>query len=314
MKLNNQIFHDFFYSGNDYQAGKSATKYTRGHFFSYATEIGHIYHAPGELVLFIADSNFSRTTAGHISALHGACPFTNVVEVPFVWGDDFTNREDMPAVLKKRFLEELTEYPEKAFSRKENREYFNRKLYNFRKFLKVTGQCITLKERRVLAKLEEAAQESPEAKAKRAEAARKRAEKTRLENRKKKEELKNALAGFSVSSLADKAKLAWGVKTAPETTPEIRAKLRLYLAKEYPCYSFIWLDGDVIKTSQCVTVDIITARRVYHLYTAGKLAPGMHCGPYSIREITADYVQIGCHRIAMENINDISGVLQNENN
>lgn len=68
MKINRQIFHDFFYRDGSGK-GKSATSYCSGHFFSYSTEIGMIYNGNGRPVCFIADSNFSATTAANIHQL-----------------------------------------------------------------------------------------------------------------------------------------------------------------------------------------------------------------------------------------------------
>ena len=307
MNLNLQIFHDFFHSDKLERRAKSHTRYERGHFFSYNTEIGHIYHAEHKCVLFISDYRFSSTTAGHRSALLHACPL-DFVCVPFEWGDDFTQYDDIYIVsaLKSRFVNDLQNFNPENFSRKASRDEFNGKLYNFRKFLDITGQIITLKIRRALEELEAAAADTPEMQARRAELARKKAEKTRKENAKKAKELEKALKIYDVKSLTDKAKFVYAAHfNVGKVAPEIRAKLKALLNKEYPGYSFIWSDGELIRTSQHVALDLDTARRVYSLFTAGKLTPGMHCGPYSIREITAEYVQIGCHRIAMENIKDI---------
>lgn len=302
MKLNLQIFHNFFYSDRIEQSAKAATRYERGHFFSYNTEIGHIYHAEHKCVLFISDYRFSNTTACHISALFHACPL-DFVHVPFEWGDDFTDDEPekITSALKTRFINDLQQFKPENFSRKACRDEFNRKLFNFRKFLDITDQIVPLKIRRALEKLEAAAADTPEMQARRAELARKKAEKTRKENARKAKELEKALKNYDVKSLTDKAKFVY----AGNVAPEIRAKLKALLNKEYPGYSFIWSDGELIRTSQHVAFDLETARRVHSIFLAGKLTPGMHCGPYSIREIAAEYVQIGCHRIAMENINDI---------
>lgn len=302
MRLNKQIFHNFFYYPNETEYGKSATYYTRGHFFSYATEIGMIYSENGRPVCFIADSNFSNTTAAHISALANACPLS-IIRVPFEYGDDFSgNSERALGTLKNRFLSELKSYTPEQFARKPARDSFNSTLHHFRAFLDCTGQVIPLKERRALETLEAAADETPESKARRAEAARKRAEKTRKENERKARELEKILKKWNVCTLTEKARFAFQEKAAPET----RGKLRALLRADFPGFSFVWVDGDNIKTSQGVTVELATARRVYSQFTAGKLAPGMHLGPYTVRELTAEFVQIGCHKIAMQNITEIA--------
>ena len=144
MKLNLQIFHDFFYSGNSYQAGKSATHYTRGHFFSYATEIGYIYHGEDNCYLFVSESTFSSTTASHRNALICASPLPRIY-VPFQYGDDFTRDTNIVGTMKNRFLENLLAFKPENFTRKMYRDDFNNLLYNLRKFLEVTAEKITTK-------------------------------------------------------------------------------------------------------------------------------------------------------------------------
>lgn len=307
MRLNKQIFHNFFYYADRTERGKSATHYTRGHFFSYATEIGMIYSGEGRPVCFMADSSFSNTTAGHISALADACPL-DIIRVPFEYGDDFSMYpERAPETLKNRFIAQLKSYAPEHFTRKPARDGFNNALHNFRAFLDCTGQTIPAREARALAVLEAAAEESPEAKARRAEVARKRAEKTRRENARKAAELEKTLKALSISTLTEKAQFAFTPGRA--TDYDTRARVMAALRAEYPGYAFLWVDGDNIKTSKGVTVDLETVRRAYSLFTAGKLTAGMHLGPYTVREIAADFVQIGCHKIAMENIREIAAAL-----
>ena len=302
MRLNKQIFHNFFYYADNTEYGRSATHYNRGDFFSYSTQIGMIYSGNGPSVCFIADSRFSTTTAAHISALAAACPLY-VIRVPFEYGDNFRN-DQVRAIetLKSRFLSDLKSYTPENFTRKPARDGFNNKLYHFRAFLDCTGQAIPLKDRRALEALEAAADETPESKARRAEAARKRAEKTRKENERKARELEKILKKWNICTLTEKARFAFQEKAAPETSEKLRALLRA----DFPGFSFVWIDGDNIKTSQGVTVELATARRVYSQFTAGKLAPGMHLGPYTVRELASEFVQIGCHKIAMQNITEIA--------
>lgn len=302
MKLDKQIFHNFFYQRDDYERGKSATMYSGHHFFSYSTEVGMLYtEGEGRPVCFIADSNFSNTTAAHISALRAACPF-DIIRVPFDYEDDFRYRADAVTTLKARFIKSLQAYHPENFTRKPARDNYNCTLYNFRAFLEATGQSIPLRDRRILESLEEAAAETPESKARRAELIKKREEKARKAREKMARELDKILKKWNVCTLAEKARFAFHAGTAPEISKQLRALLR----KEFPGYSFIWIGGDNIQTSQGVTVSRETSRKAYQLFTAGKLTEGMHLGPYTVREITPDFVQIGCHKIAMQNIADIA--------
>lgn len=302
MRLNMQIFHNFFYYTDKTEHGKSATHYSKGNFFSYSTQIGMIYSGNGRPVCFIADSNFSNTTAAHISALASACPHP-IIRVPFEYGDDFSGNPDRALeTLKSRFLSCLKSYTPEKFTRRPARDDFNKKLRHFRAFLECTGEKIPLREQRALETLEAAADETPESKARRAEAARKRAEKTRKENERKARELKKILKKWNVCTLTEKARFAFQEKAAPE----VSRKLRELLQADFPGFSFAWINGDTIKTSQGVIMEIETARRAYSLFTAGKIQEGMHLGPYTIRKLAADFVQIGCHKLAMQNITEIA--------
>lgn len=302
MRLNMQIFHNFFYYTDKTERGKSATHYSKGNFFSYGTQIGLLYSGNGRPVCFIADNNFSRTTAAHISALARACPHP-IIRVPFEYEDDFSSNPDNALeTLKSRFLSDLKSYAPENFTRKPARDGFNEKLHHFRAFLECTGEKIPLREQRVLETLETAADETPESKTRRAEAARKRAEKTRKENERKARELKKILKKWNVCTLTEKARFAFQEKAAPE----VSEKLRKLLRADFPGFSFAWIDGNTIKTSQGVTMELATAQRAYSLFTAGKLASGMHIGPYTIREIASEFVRIGCHKLAMQNITEIA--------
>lgn len=58
-------------------------------------------------------------------------------------------------------------------------------------------------------------------------------------------------------------------------------------------YSFVWRMGDDVKTSQYITV----------LWKAGKPTLGKQVGQYTVSAVNDDYVQVGCHRIPVANLN-----------
>ena len=67
--------------------------------------------------------------------------------------------------------------------------------------------------------------------------------------------------------------------------------------------SFIWVEGEHVKTSQHITVDLKEVIALLKLYLKGKLKLGMKISYYTILEIKPNYIKVGCHKIPMENIN-----------
>jgi hypothetical protein len=67
--------------------------------------------------------------------------------------------------------------------------------------------------------------------------------------------------------------------------------------------SFVWRDnaGD-FKTSQNITLSKTEGEIALKLWQAGKLKHGAKVGYYTVMEVTADFVKIGCHKIPTENL------------
>lgn len=141
MKLNHEIFHKFFYSGEDESGrAKSNTSFYSWTFKSYNTTIG--IKTPGKdgrPVLLIADSSFSNTTSKHLSALRAACPYTSghIIRVPFEWGDVWYKRENCIADLLQRFIDRLSQWRVDRLKYAESRRDFLRTYYNFSGFLEL---------------------------------------------------------------------------------------------------------------------------------------------------------------------------------
>lgn len=159
MKLNHEIFHKFFYSGEDESGrAKSNTSFYRWTFQSYNTTIG--IKTPGKdgrPVLLIADSSFSNTTSAHLSALRAACPYTSghIIRVPFEWGDVWYKRENCIADLLQRFIDRLSRWRVDRLKYAESRRNFLRTYYNFSEFLELVASKRPAKV--ILQKIEELA-------------------------------------------------------------------------------------------------------------------------------------------------------------
>ena len=85
--------------------------------------------------------------------------------------------------------------------------------------------------------------------------------------------------------------------------------LSLHILREYfnvdDSYSFIWRMGDDVKTSQLITVPWRDVRMLLKLWKAGKPILGKKAGQYTVLSVNDDYVQAGCHRIPVANLNAI---------
>lgn len=55
-----------------------------------------------------------------------------------------------------------------------------------------------------------------------------------------------------------------------------------------------------------------TARALLKAWKAGRVKVGQHIGPYTLLEMTAAYVRIGCHKIPTQNIRELYSVLIEE--
>lgn len=308
MKLNTQIFHDFFYDnlGDDNREGrgKSATSYRGNHFFSYNTEIGCIINQGARPVLLLSDYRFSNTTAAHISALREACPFRDIIYVPFDWGDGFFDLEYMFKCLRDRFIARLEEYTPADVKRAQPRRELIRVYENYAAFHVAAGfaadDCAGLHS---IVELAELAREIEDATA---------AERAELLKKHKARAIAAALEiekAMETITIADIARSIWGDKSTLHGAA-LKAR-REYLHNKYGDghASFIWREGAFIKTSQGVTFEVSTAKKIYRLFKAGKIAENMHVGPYTVREISPDHVQIGCHWIPRENLDQVCAAL-----
>lgn len=70
-------------------------------------------------------------------------------------------------------------------------------------------------------------------------------------------------------------------------------------------YSFIWRKGDDVETSQFITVPWKDVELLLKLWKAGKPILGKKAGQYTVLAVNDDYVQVGCHRIPVANLNAI---------
>lgn len=292
---NRNVAHSFFYDINGKFERKSITvSYAYNKYWSYATVIAKITQTiTGKTVCIISDNNFSATTAKHISELRSACPF-DVVYLPQSKGQQDFNAYDTVKIC----IDNLEYYSKSKLTQKPNREGFSRYFHMLQNTLELEGFENQFK------KTEKALNEyrplydainDPE-KLKGYKAKQTQREKEKQQRLKK--ELKQHIERFDISELAY---LAYSNQTTVDT--DLKTKLRQYLNPKNDL-SFVWFDNinDKIKTSQCISVNKKEGVALLKLWEAGKLKHGMTISCYIVLEVRENYIQIGCHKIPVENL------------
>ncbi|MBS1453411.1 MAG: hypothetical protein HP002_08540 [Lentisphaeria bacterium] len=316
MKLDTTIFHKFFYAGEDESCiAKSATSFSGWTFKSYNTTIG--IKTPGKdgrPVLLIADSSFSNTTSAHLSALRAACPYTSshIIRVPFEWGDGWYKRENCISDLLQRFIDRLSQWRVDQLKYAESRRDFVRMYHNFLAFI---GLVAKRPAKKVLQKIEEMAVIADE-----------------TEDRKKRNDLISGLtakreAAAKRKAAAEKRKcaallepvrdlpylakirVAYWTSFRPDISHDIRSALRTVLNPLNNLSFVVPENEERVVTSQGVYMDCHTVRIALKAWKAERIHAGQHIGPYTLREMTAGYVQLGCHKIPMQNIRELYSAL-----
>ena len=315
MKLNKEIFHKFFYSkkrGLDTISGirgKANVSYRGNIFRSYNTEIGRIISNGDAKVLLVSRDHMTLTTGGHISALTAACPF-GVIEVPYQREDNeiaFGTDADVISVMLRRLITYMNDN-QNRLSRAEDRAIMRHTLASYLQLKRFTSTEIGPVTRALITTIEAAITAADEKLKIRRKKAAERAAMLAKEKAIRAEKIINEYCPNW--SLLRKVKACFTNYFA-DCSAEVHNALYDWLLNAYPLHSFVWYDEEkqVIRTSQCVTLSPNTAARAYKAFKAGKIQAGMHLGPYEIREITPEYIQIGCHKIPMENIEQLAALM-----
>lgn len=273
---------------------------------SYSTAIGmKAIGTDGKPALLLSDSNMSVTTGRHIRAIHAACPYSQdrIINVPCRYGNYWLG----VGGIAERFTAYFITYNLTNLSKANNRLEAGGKAYNAKRF----NTLIHPLESEVLAIADIIEKKIAEIEAKRA--ARKLAgqspEAIKQREEKKQWLLDNLLARVPEMSYMDKVRAVFANKSLPA---DVRAALKHEIAPaaEYEReYSFAWITGDYVKTSQFVSMKTDTVKHLINRWRAGNLLEGSHAGSYTIRTIAPDYIRIGCHKIPMANIEALEAEL-----
>lgn len=294
---NINIAHDFFYGDfNEYRTFNNVS-YSNNLFYSYYTVIGAVVKAKdGSNILLVSESSMTPTTGRHIGNLISACPF-NHLRVPMRYGkhsfslDDCIN--DIITILDNYTAEKLT--------RKANREGFvesYEQLLYINEYIKDIDPDIIAK----YAPLFDLINHSKELKELRA----KLKEKAKQDELKAKAELDKLLNTYDYLDLVQfafdihKAKIVFNDY---QKDREMSARVKKVLNPNNDL-SFVWIDEDEnkVKTSKSIQMSMDIVKTGLKLWKHNKIKHGYQVGCYTVLEVRKDYVQIGCHKIPMDNI------------
>ena len=307
---NSDVAHKFFYDRNgSFERASMTTSYYNNKFYSYSTCIGEIStDINGNEICIISDDNFSSTTSKHLSSLRYACPM-NIVYLPQNMG----NNEFYALEIVRELARNLEYYSKSKLTQKPNREALT---HNFemledclrlQKFTQYTDEINnTLNQYKDLVNSINSPEKLKEYKEKQAKIEREKQAKL-------KKELNTLL---DIHSYIDLIKFAYSDYSFDDVTAdnyemikEQKSKLRKYFNPKNEL-SFVWIDGDYIKTSQYISVDKKEATVLLKLWLNDKLKHGMMISYYTVLQVMDKFVKIGCHKIPTENLRALASELR----
>lgn len=296
--------HDFYYLGVD--TGKSTrcqsprVTYDGCDAYSYSTLVAKVIPRRGRKRPETADTTSGLTlvsfetmtpsTSKHLGHLRSASPF-EIVRVPMKYGCGSLYPED----LRDRFISYLESYSN-GLSRRDNRDRFL-SLWRSRETLlnKACDEWAKPLRDRKFGKYAKIAADM-------AGYAKRLAEENRAKAARQAAEMKRIFAKFArggaknyLSFIRD----CFDPEIAGRFTVEQRAKLR---EKLNGGNSYVWVDGDEVRTSQHIRVPVKAVKAALHAWSLGHDMRKWTVDRYSVVKYEGDVIQIGCHRIPRENI------------
>jgi hypothetical protein len=290
---NREVAHKFFYDVNGSFDRRSMTvSYEYNKYYSYGTVIGKLTEdINGRTVCIISNNNFSMTTAKHLSELRQACPFPIYYLPQRMYNKDFYVEE-----IIEQLKQNLDYYSKAKLTQKPNREGFNECYAMLTSTLELAMFEEHFKQIKSILKEFESihnAINNPEELKKINELIK---QKELKKQQKLKRELKKYTDKYDVAELAC---VAYSYNS--DIDKEVKTKLKQLLNPKNEL-SFVWFEGEKVKTSQSITVDKKEATTLLKLWQNGKLKHGMTISYYTVLEVKNDYIKIGCHKIPTTNL------------
>lgn len=296
-QTNRDLTHSFFYDLNGYNMPiRSNVGYKYNTFYSYSTAICRIFtNSNGENIALFSENSFSFTTAKHLNYLKGACPFHKYYAF-FDYQEDATEKELFET--NTRILES---YAKAKLTQKANRETFSKAFHALENFLEFQEFKPLYKDIKKILKKYKSIKDALDDKDALKALNTKRAEQEKRKKEREEKKRQAILRKFKKISYIEKIKLAY---TSGGLEWEVKDELRKALNPDRSL-SFIWIDGDKIKTSQCVTVDLKDAMILLKAWKFGLLKHGQQIDRYTVLNVSDDFVKVGCHKIPTENLKEL---------
>lgn len=312
---NYDVAHKFFYASYDEEVSKNYMNVSYRHlkFYSYSTCIAvQGINKNNQRVCLISSNTMTPTTGKHIGILRASANCT-LIKIPFEYGNShyYEDIHQIALYYAANLINYLKEFKYSEFTREYNRnlyeQYFNslKDLYfnfdlssidNIEAYIK--GFQVVVINFNNLSKVKGL-------KAKQRKLALEKA-------RKEKQELEHLLQGNTITQLAYTCKHS--------TTLDYQTKSKIFnLITNNNNLSLIYLSDDVTKvaTTKNVVVNTKDVYRLAKMYLNNSLKVGLHISCYTVQEITENYVQVGCHKIPKNNIEqivkDIEALTTNKN-
>lgn len=294
---NIDIAHEFFYSNFNGSRNFNNISYSENLFYSYYTVIGAAVQSKfGNNILLVSEDSMTSTTGRHIGYLINACPFS-FLRVPMEYGNHYFSLE----ACIKRIVKNLEDYSNSKLSLKANREGFIQS-FNQLQYINDNIQDIDsslIEQYKPMFDLLNNSDEVKQLKAKLKE----KAKQDRIKAEKELNELLNQYEYLDLAQFAFDIHHAKIVFDDYKTDRELSARVRKILNPNNDL-SFAWIDEDenIVKTSKNIKMTMDIVRTGLKLWKHNKIKHGYRVGYYTVLEVRKDYVQIGCHRIPIENI------------
>lgn len=284
------------------------------HIYSYSTIVAEVVTGKnGRKYTLVSNCTYSKTTAGHLNDIRHASPY-DILTVP-------TCTEHYPTQFR-RLLEKWNDIKDKEFQKSEVRQEFRHDLYMFDTYQQCIGGLGKLSRLRKSKRIKQLADLCEQVENKRTELRKQLANRTPEEieaARKKREEAiqrrYDKFVGKDITT-SERLRLAFDRKSKIYSEEYVK-KYRQHLQADgtpsrfgYYRYSYIWIAGNEVHTSQRISVPLSDVRRLCRLWVRKQRIIGDHAGQYTIVENNDNFVKCGCHVIPTWNIQSICNELQ----
>lgn len=292
---NIDIAHEFFYSDFNSHRNFNNISYSENIFYSYYTVIGAVVKSKfGNNILLVSESSMSSTTGRHIGYLISACPFS-FLRVPMEYGNHHFSLE----ACINRIVKNLDYYSNSKLSLKANRESY---IQSFKQLQYINENIqdvdsIVIEQYKPMFDLLSNSDEVKQLKAKLKE----KAKQDRIKAEKELNELLNQY------NYLDLIQFAYDYNSSIhfddcQKEKAMQNKIRKALNPQNDL-SFVWIENEnTVKTSKNIKMSIDIVKTGLKLWKHNKVKHGYKIDYYTVLEVRKDYVQIGCHKIPVDNI------------